>query len=122
MCKFDMNNYGNFLGSASVKFKHAEDARKAIDEYHGAELDGKVLTIEYDLDFASRKKVNPQNKNNNVVFLRTKSMQEEAGGLQSVSTRGDSGIALGGAVGSANTPLVQHSSGFGNQKIVRNNS
>mmetsp|Transcript_27009 Transcript_27009/g.26072 ORF Transcript_27009/g.26072 Transcript_27009/m.26072 type:complete len:154 (+) Transcript_27009:465-926(+) len=47
-CKFDRNEFGKFLGSASVVYEKAEDAKKAITEYHGAYLDDKVLTVEFD--------------------------------------------------------------------------
>lgn len=30
-------------------FENAEDAKKAIEEYNGALLDDKVLTVEYDV-------------------------------------------------------------------------
>jgi RNA recognition motif-containing protein len=32
-----------------VVFENSEDAKKAIDEYNGALLDDKVLTVEYDV-------------------------------------------------------------------------
>ena len=48
-CKFDRNEFGQFLGSATVIFDQDEDATKAIEEYHGALLDNKVLTVEHDL-------------------------------------------------------------------------
>jgi RNA recognition motif-containing protein len=47
-CIFDRNEFGNFLGSATVVYENAEDAQKAITEYHGAFLDDKVLTVEFD--------------------------------------------------------------------------
>jgi RNA recognition motif-containing protein len=47
-CKFDRNSFGQFLGSASVVYEDAKDAAKAIEEYHGAYLDDKLLTVEYD--------------------------------------------------------------------------
>ena len=47
-CKFDRNEFGQFLGSATVVYEKAEDAAAAIKEYHGAELDEKILTVEYD--------------------------------------------------------------------------
>lgn len=47
-CKFDRNEFGQFLGSATVVYENAEDAAKAIQEYHGAFLDDKLLTVEYD--------------------------------------------------------------------------
>ena len=48
-CRFDRNSFGQFLGSATVTYEDAKDAAKAIDEYHGAYLDDKLLTVEYDL-------------------------------------------------------------------------
>jgi RNA recognition motif-containing protein len=36
------------LGSATVVYDKPEDAKKAIEEYHGAYLDDKILTVEYD--------------------------------------------------------------------------
>lgn len=49
MCRFDYSDFGMFLGSATVQYKRAEDAKKAINEYHEGELDGKVITVEYDI-------------------------------------------------------------------------
>ena len=48
-CKFDRNEFGQFLGSATVTYEKPEDAKSAIDEYHQAMLDNRVLTVEYDL-------------------------------------------------------------------------
>ena len=48
-CKFDRNSFGQFLGSATVVYEESKDAAKAIDEYHGAYLDDKLLTVEYDI-------------------------------------------------------------------------
>lgn len=36
------------MGSATVVYEKAEDAEKAIQEYHGAQLDDKILTVEFD--------------------------------------------------------------------------
>lgn len=36
------------MGSATVVFESPEDAKKAIEDYHGALLDEKPLTVEYD--------------------------------------------------------------------------
>ena len=36
------------MGSATVVYDKPEDAKKAIEEYHGAYLDDKILTVEYD--------------------------------------------------------------------------
>ena len=53
MCRFDFSDFGMFLGSATVQYKSPGDARKAIDEYHEGELDGKVITVEYDIEKGS---------------------------------------------------------------------
>lgn len=37
------------MGSATVTYENPEDAKQAISEYHGAFLDDKVLTVEYDM-------------------------------------------------------------------------
>jgi len=50
MCRFDRNEFGQFLGSATVTYTRPEHAKKAILEYHNAFLDDKVLTVEYDMD------------------------------------------------------------------------
>ena len=47
-CKFDRNEFDAFLGSATIIYERAEDAKKAIAEYHGAFLDDKLLTVEFD--------------------------------------------------------------------------
>lgn len=59
MCRFDRNNFGQFLGSATVTYKNPEHAKKAIGEYHNAYLDDKVLTVEYDIDTDQRAKEGP---------------------------------------------------------------
>lgn len=48
-CRFDRNEFGQFLGSATVVYEKPEDAAKAIEEYNNAELDKRVLTVEYDV-------------------------------------------------------------------------
>ena len=50
MCRFDYSDFGMFLGSATVQYKNAADAKKAIDEYHEGELADRVITVEYDID------------------------------------------------------------------------
>lgn len=49
MCRFDRNEFGQFLGSATVTYEKPADAQQAIAEYHGAFLDDKVLTVEFDM-------------------------------------------------------------------------
>jgi len=49
VCRFDRNEFGQFLGSATVTYERPEFAKKAINNYHGALLDDKVLTVEYDM-------------------------------------------------------------------------
>jgi RNA recognition motif-containing protein len=49
ICKFDRNEFGQFLGSATVTYERAEDAKQAIREYNGAFLDEKVLVVEHDM-------------------------------------------------------------------------
>lgn len=49
VCRFDRNEFGQFLGSATVTYERPEFAKQAINSYHGAFLDDKVLTVEYDM-------------------------------------------------------------------------
>lgn len=49
VCRFDRNDFGVFLGSATVEYRRQEDAKRAIEEYHEAFLDDKVLTVEFDM-------------------------------------------------------------------------
>ena len=49
VCRFDRNEFGQFLGSATVTYERPGDAKQAISEYHGAFLDDKVLTVEFDM-------------------------------------------------------------------------
>jgi RNA recognition motif-containing protein len=44
-CSFDRDNFGEFIGSATVCFKDPIDAKKAIEEYDGAYLDEMVLSV-----------------------------------------------------------------------------
>lgn len=48
VCRFDRNEFGQFLGSATVTFERPEDAKRAVNEYNGAYLDDRVLTVEFD--------------------------------------------------------------------------
>lgn len=115
-CKFDYNDFGNFLGSATVQFKRPEDAKKAIDEYHGAELEGKVITIEPDVESGRGGRDNSTaEKSNNVIFLRTnKSMVTPEVAMVPASSQGNSGIvALSGAVSSASPIVPSHNAGGG---------
>ena len=48
-CRFDRNEFGQFLGSATIVYEQEEDAKKAIDDYNQALLDNRVITVEYDL-------------------------------------------------------------------------
>ena len=48
-CRFDRNEFGQFLGSATVTYENPANAKQAIQEYHGAFLDDKVLTVEYSM-------------------------------------------------------------------------
>ena len=43
LCRFDRDNFDQFLGSATVTYEKPEDAARAIREYNGAYLDSKVL-------------------------------------------------------------------------------
>lgn len=65
VCRFDRNEFGQFLGSATVTYERQEDAKQAITEYHGAFLDDKVLTVEYDMIPHFTKGPNPEGGNSN---------------------------------------------------------
>lgn len=56
-CKFDRNEFGQFLGSATVVYEKQEDAEKAIEEYHGAYLDDKLLTVEFEAPRVHKEKL-----------------------------------------------------------------
>ena len=47
-CKILWDKQGRSLGKALVKYEYDVDHSKAIKEFDGAELDGRVLTVEYD--------------------------------------------------------------------------
>uniref|UniRef100_A0A7S3MVY0 RRM domain-containing protein n=1 Tax=Strombidium inclinatum TaxID=197538 RepID=A0A7S3MVY0_9SPIT len=53
MCRFDRDYFGNFLGQATVEYKRTSDAERAVKEYHGAFLDDRVLTVEFDVGTSS---------------------------------------------------------------------
>jgi RNA recognition motif-containing protein len=59
VCRFDRNEFGQFLGSATVTYERPECARNAIESYNGAFLDDKVLTVEYDMVRQNTKVVRP---------------------------------------------------------------
>lgn len=58
-CRFDRNEFGQFLGSATVTYENPANAKQAIQEYHGAFLDDKVLTVEYSMRQVVAKVVEP---------------------------------------------------------------
>mmetsp|Transcript_1638 Transcript_1638/g.1809 ORF Transcript_1638/g.1809 Transcript_1638/m.1809 type:complete len:150 (-) Transcript_1638:217-666(-) len=47
-CRVLWDKQGRSLGKALVKYEYDTDHAKAIKEFNGAELDGRVLTVEYD--------------------------------------------------------------------------
>ena len=47
MCRREQDKFGKILYSAIVMFKNPEDATKAYKEYHDADLDGKVIKIQF---------------------------------------------------------------------------
>ena len=47
-CRVLWDRQGRSLGKALVKYEYDSDHQKAIKEFNGAELDGRVLTVEYD--------------------------------------------------------------------------
>ena len=47
-CKILWDKQGRSLGKALVKYEYDVDHSKAIKEFNGAELDGRILTVEYD--------------------------------------------------------------------------
>ena len=79
MCRFDRNEFGQFLGSATVTFERPEDAKRAVNEYNGAYLDDRVLTVEFDFIqqvtqvVKEARVAQPSNGNNPNIFSRTKS-------------------------------------------------
>ena len=48
-CCFDRNDFGEFLGSATVIYQNPEDATKAINDYNDAILEGNILTVEHEV-------------------------------------------------------------------------
>jgi RNA recognition motif-containing protein len=65
VCRFDRNEFGQFLGSATVTYERPADATQAITEYHGAFLDDKVLTVEYDMIPHFTRAPKPEGNSNN---------------------------------------------------------
>ena len=47
-CRVLWDKQGRSLGKALVGYEYDSDHQKAIKEFNGAELDGRVLTVEYD--------------------------------------------------------------------------
>jgi len=46
---FDKNMYGQYLGSATIVYAQSSSAADAIRQYNGAQLDDRVMKIEYAL-------------------------------------------------------------------------
>jgi RNA recognition motif-containing protein len=44
---FDMNNFKQYLGSATIVYATTEGASRARKDYNGAMLDDRVMTVEY---------------------------------------------------------------------------
>jgi len=47
MSHVDTDNRGNSIEQATVKYRDSVSAQRAIDELNRAELDGRVITVEY---------------------------------------------------------------------------
>lgn len=67
ICSFDRNNFGQFLGSATVEFKRPEDAKAAKEDYHGGTLDDRVLIVDYDL---VKTTINPEEQKKEPVIRK----------------------------------------------------
>ena len=58
-----------------MTYEDAKDAEKAIDDYHGAYLDDKLLTVEYDLQSLVRV---PKIKSGNAISKVGKTLKVES--------------------------------------------
>jgi hypothetical protein len=45
--RFDTNEFGQYLGTATIIYAKASAAAKAINDYNGASLDNRVMRIYY---------------------------------------------------------------------------
>jgi len=54
-CVFDRNEFGQCFGSATIVYEDPSDAAKAIKEYHGASLDERLLSVQYDTSHLVKK-------------------------------------------------------------------
>lgn len=46
-CNFDMDEFGQYLGTVTLVFQDERDAARAIRDYNRAAIDNKVITVEY---------------------------------------------------------------------------
>jgi len=56
--KFDKNQFGQYLGSATVIYDRLASAQAAIKAYNGAQLDDRVMTVEFDVPPKLKKQIN----------------------------------------------------------------
>jgi len=70
-CGIEWDKIGRSKGSAIVEFKETQHASKAIQEYDGAELDGKILKVRY-FDESDLKDQSENNSNSEIPSIRKK--------------------------------------------------
>lgn len=56
--RFDTNEHGQYLGTATIIYAKASAALRAIDEYNGASLDNRMMKVQY-VDENTRPSVSP---------------------------------------------------------------
>lgn len=44
---FDMNEFGGYLGTATIIYSKASSATRAIKDYHLAQIDGRPMKVMY---------------------------------------------------------------------------
>jgi THO complex subunit 4 len=70
-CEIEWDTIGRSKGTAVVEYSDAKSASKAIQEYNGAELDGKILKVRY-FDESDLKDQDQDGGNDNVPGIRKK--------------------------------------------------
>lgn len=63
---FDTNEFGSYLGTATVIFSKASSATRAIKDYNMAQIDNRPMKVQYAMMNAPAPATQGNNNNNNV--------------------------------------------------------
>ena len=91
--RFDTNEFGQYLGTATIIYARATAAAKAIKDYNNASLDNRVMKVFYadasqsQTSGAQSNKVDPREKHTQRARLQREERRQKAMGVRKTAGR-----------------------------------